>query len=371
MRTMAIAGPGTLRCGIRDYAELLSDALGADWQTFFVAFPDSDTRRSWEDAAARAAQADLVLVHYEYGLFRSVKPFRNLFARFMKRLNAPAIVILHDTFPELSLRRQSQGSYWLRDALRDVAYLPFYRTWSIRLYGLADHFIVHAPHLRSRISEVAPCADVSFCLHPTPPAAGKWNPDQVKGYTFISPGFVKAHKGYLEFLQVVASQPYWQWLIAGGPQNEADYKFSLKLRAYIQKLELGERVRVTGYQSRAVTEEMMAQAELAVFPYQQVTGSGAAAWAMGMGMPILSTDLESFKTLLQAEGGLALLPGRQPESWPGLVDNLLSNPERLQQLAADNRQFSALHGYAQLAAYITEIGLALLRQRRLKAGGIC
>ena len=362
MKTLAVAAPGATRCGITDYAAFLGKSLQADWQLLEIQLPASDSPRAWRNAAGQADPADLALIHYEYNLFRSVKPGRNLFARFMQRLKPPAIVILHDLLPELTPCRQARKPYRLRVALRDLAYLPFFSTWSKTLYGLADRFIVHAPHLAARARSRAPGVDVSFLPHPIPPTSRQWHIAQSKTYTFITPGFIKEHKGYLDFLDVVQSRPQWNWQIAGGPQNATDQQFVVHLHARITEMDLADRVTISGYRSREGMEEMMAGAELAVFPYRRVTGSGAAAWAVGMGMPVIATDRETFRDLVRAGGGLALLPGGKPEHWAELAGGLLADPERRRRLANANSRFSALHGYDETAGHITAIAAALLAQ---------
>lgn len=362
MKTMAMAAPGNLRCGITDYAGFLGKALQADWHLVDIELPAGSEPKAWQQAAAQADPADLVLVHYEYGLFRSVKPYRNLFARFMKRLRPPAIVILHDLLPALTPRRGEHDRFRLRDALRDLAYLPFFATWSSKIYGMADHFIVHAPQLYHGVRSTAPRAGVSFLRHPIPATSRQWRFGQPRMHTFISPGFIKPHKGYLDFIEVVPSRPHWNWLIAGGPQNDKDRQFADLLRSRIGELGLTDRVTISGYRSRAELEEMMTLAELAVFPYQQVTGSGAVAWAVGMGMPVAVTDQDAFRELRQTGCGLALLPGGKPDQWPDLVGSLLDDRERLQRLARTNTRFSSLNGYDATARHITAIAETILQQ---------
>ena len=368
MNTLAVAVPGSQRCGIKDYADFLSKELQNDWLLVRIALPSSGAPQAWKRAAAAADTADMVLVHYEYGLFHSVKPYRNLFACFMKRLRPPVIVILHDLLPELRPRRSEQNPYRLQDALRDLAYIPFFPVWSGRLYGLADHFIVHAPHLCDKILATGVRAEVSFLQHPIPVSTRRWSFAQPKAYTFISPGFIKPHKGYLDFLKVVNSRPQWNWLIAGGPQSDTDQQFAHHLQSRISELGLTGRVTISGYQSREVLEEMMSQAGLAVFPYQRVTGSGAVAWAVGMGMPVMATDRDGFKALFSAAAGVALLPSSKMEQWPILVDKLLKDREQQLRLACNNIEFTMLNSYGEFARRISAIVMDVLRKPKKRGG---
>ncbi len=366
MKTLAVVIPGENRCGIRDYSVFLNAELQHDWCLIEIKMPKGNAPLDWQQAAAAADSTDMVLVHYEYGLFHSVKPYRNLFARFMKRLRPPVVVILHDLLPELKPRSSEQSTYRPLDALRDLAYLPFFPGWSRRLYDLADHFIVHAPHFCDKIRSTGAQPEVSFSHHPIPRSSKKWRFNHPKKYTFITPGFIKAHKGYLDFLQVVNSRPHWNWLIAGGPQNDTDQLFVNHLQSRIDESGCADRVTISGYQSREALEEMMTEAALAVYPYQRVTGSGAAAWAIGMGMPVMATDHDSFQAFLNANGGIALLPHDTIRQWMPLVDNLLKDHDRQLQLAHNNIEFTRLNNYGEYARRITAIGMEILHKMKQK-----
>lgn len=360
MKTMAVAIPADRVCGIHDHAAFLNEELEKHWQLVEIPMPQSQTAKAWKKTAKEAGQADIVLVHYEYGLFQSVKPYRNHYADFFKSLKLPAVVILHDLLPKLSVRWSSQKVYRLRDGLKDLAYLPFFSTWTSRLYRLADHFIIHAPQLLAHVKEYGILEKVSFMQHPIPAPIRQWSVGQTKKNTFITPGFVKEHKGYLFFLQVLASHPEWTWSIAGGPQNETDQRFINNLQLQIQEAGLIDQVTISGYQSREKLERMMSESELAIFPYQQVINSGAVAWAIGMGMPVMSTDLDTFKSLVSEDAGLALLPLSGFDQWPFMLERLLQDTTHQQQLADLNKIFTRLNSYKKMALQISEIAKTVL-----------
>jgi glycosyltransferase involved in cell wall biosynthesis len=369
MKTMALVSPGLPRCGIKDYSDFLKEKLKDYWHIADITLPDSTETKAWRTAAAQANRADLVLVHYEYGLFHSIRPYRNIFARFMHQLRLPIVVILHDLLPELRPRRGNQDSYRARDALRDLAYLPFFANWSRRLYNLADHYIVHAQPLYEKVRTLPFRVRVSRHQHPVPPISGRWHIEQQKKYTFITPGFIKPHKGYLDFLDGVKSHSHWSWCIAGSPQTDADQEFAGFLLARIHDLGLQARVKISGYQARVDLEKMMTRAEMAIFPYQRATGSGAVAWAVAMGMPVLTTDLDSFTALVQDGAGLILMPAKRPGLWPEFCESALRDTKRQAQLVAANMAFSTRHNYADTARQITAIGADLLRHPQNKKRG--
>lgn len=364
MKTIAVVLPGNHHCGIKDHADFLNKELQKNWRLLEVKLPVKKNAMAWKETALAADIADIVLVHYEYGLFGSVKPYRNTFARFMSYLKPPVICMLHDLLPELKPRRFDKDIYRPQDAFRDLIYRPFFPSWSIKLYGLADHFIVHAPHLQKRAQALAPGAEVSFHQHPVPISSRQWGLREPKVYTFVSPGFIKGHKGYLDFLEVLLTYPDWTWLIAGGNQDAVDMQFSEYFTNKIGRMGLSDRVTICGYLSREAMELKMSQALLAVFPYQRVSNSGSVAWAVGMGMPVMTSDLETFKALADEGAGLALLPSKNLDQWPGLIDELLSDNLRLEALAHENIVFTRKNSFEKMAQHVSNIAMDILHQNR-------
>jgi glycosyltransferase involved in cell wall biosynthesis len=362
MKTIAVVMPGNQYCGIQDHANFLNKELQKNWRLVEIKMSDPKSTMAWKRTALAANTADIVLVHYEYGLFGSVKPYRNIFARFIKYLKPPAIVILHDLLPELKPRKLRKDVYRVQDSLRNLVYLPFFSTWSIKLYGLADHFIVHAPPLQKRVQTLVPGTEVSFHEHPVPISSRQWSFEQSKIYTFVSPGFIKQHKGYLDFLEILNSRPDWTWLVAGGKQDAMDRQFFEYFISKIKSMGLLDRVTISGYLSRETIELKMSQAQVAVFPYQRVSNSGSVAWAVGMGMPVMTSDLETFQSLADDGAGLALLPSNKIDQWPMLVNDLLSDDLRLQQLALENRAFGRKNSFIKMAQHVSDIAMDVLQE---------
>jgi glycosyltransferase involved in cell wall biosynthesis len=348
---LAVAAPARLRCGVADYARFLRPALAEHFEVLPIDFPESIGRAAWIRAAAAADEAQLVHVHYEYSLFRTVKPYRNRFATFMRRLRPPAVVTLHDLLPRLSRRWGAARPGRRLDLLRDVSYAPWFGRWETAVYRLADHWLVHTEEHRQAVAEVIGAESVSRFVHPVPQTGVRWH-RPTGGSTLLSLGFVKPHKGYLRFLEALQQQPSASWIIAGGAQDERDRRYLEALESRSVQLGVAGRVRISGYLERAEIERLAAEVSLAVFPFDRVTGSGSVAWAIGLGMPIAATDLPPLQELVQAGAGLELLPLARPESWADRISGLLGSPERLATLAAANRAFSRQHGYADLSRHL-------------------
>ena len=363
MKTLAVAIPMRQDCGIRDHADFLNTELREKWRLIEIEMPHNGRISTWRKIAKKNNSADLVLIHYEYSLFSSVKPYRNCFGAFINSLNAPAIVIFHDLLPELIPHRSYENRVHMKDYVRNLVYLPFFSNWTKKQYSLADHLIVHAHQLRKKIMKICVNADVTFAEHPIPQSTVRWCSNQAKKYTFVTPGFIKQHKGYLDFIKILLARPDWNWLIAGGPQTEADQGYAITLQKQINEIGLNDRVIISGYQSREILDKEIVQESLAVFTYQQVTNSGDVAWAIGAGMPVMTTDLETFTNLKAAHAGLALLPSGQVTQWSSIIDGLLGDSDRQKTLASSNFEFANTNSYAKMADLIDNIAITLLQKQ--------
>jgi glycosyltransferase involved in cell wall biosynthesis len=358
---LAVIAPQNRPCGIADYALSVTQALPADFQTIWAELPDALSSRRWHDVYRRANEAEIIHVHYEYGLFHSVRPFRNRFGWLMRRLTPPKIVTLHDALPELKPRWGRPGGYRFPDLLRDLAYWPFFKKWESRQYALADHLIAHTPELVERVRQFRDPSAVSLVPHPIPGVRQKWVCPKNPGVTLITLGFVKAHKGYEEILPLLADRPTWRWIIAGGPQTQQDRQYLARLQSQLEALALSGRVTITGYLSREQMESLCCQAHLAVFPYRWSSGSGAISWAIGLGLPVVATDLPLTKAYKKADAGLELLPNDRPGLWGTLLDALLEQPEKLNRLAWKNQHFSSHNGFTVMAGAVARLSHDLRR----------
>jgi glycosyltransferase involved in cell wall biosynthesis len=320
----------------------------------WVDYPDPESGRAWRRAAATADRLDLVHVHYEYGLFRTVKPYRNRYATFLGRLRPPVVVTLHGPLPDL-VPRWSSGRLTLADLLRDLAYLPFFSRWSKILQRGIRHWIVHSQTLCNQTAIVTGEAECTYIPHPVPVVGRRWTLGRQREKVVVTPGFVKPHKGYGKLAQVLASDPSWSWIIAGGAQDQRDLEYLHRFRKVVAHSGLEDRVQITGYLDRAKMEATICGAALAVFPYDEVAGSGALAWTIGCGIPVATTDLPEFRSLRSAGAGIELLPAGGSDRWLAALDLLWRDSARLDELALRNRSYAATRGLDACAMAHAEI----------------
>lgn len=356
MIRVASIAPVKERCGIADYMRLHAGLFPEDIQIINVSLPDvHEPQNVWKEAARKANTADLAHVQFEYGLFDPVKPFRNRYTGFMRALHPARVVTLHDHFPVLRPRWRHGAPKGLKDVLRDMAYLPHFRNWERRLFGCASHYIVHTEELRDQAAAHAGKAHVSYLPMPIPSAQAQWEGSQSSSPCLITPGFVKPHKGYDEFLELVAEHESWRWIIAGGAQDEGDASYLDDLKASIIRRQLSGRTEITGYLSRGEMERHMSRATMAVFPFRRTAGSSSIAWAVAAGMPVAASDLPAVRSMRQAGAGIELIPTGDMGTWAARLGDLLRDRASLSTLAQRNRAYARSCGFDRLAASIAGI----------------
>lgn len=360
MIRLAVAAPVRERCGIADYARLLAAALPGDIEVTWLPFPAGRRRADWRRLARTAARLDAVHVHYETGLFGVVKPLRNRFATLTAAIRAPKLVTLHDLPPGLAPRWRAARPYRPADLTRDLLYLPFFPAWERRQYRRADRWLVHSGDLAARVARHAGPDRVTTLPHPVPTAGRSWHRTGGGGLHLVTPGFLKRAKGLETLLEVVAALPGARWTLAGGPQDALDRRYQAEIEDRMVELGLQDRVRITGFLDRDSIEQHLATASAAVFPYRRASGSGALTWAIGIGSPIVASDLPAFRELRKRGAGVELVPAGDPAAWAAALRALGTDPDRRAALSNRNRTYAARHGYPQAAERLAELVRSLV-----------
>lgn len=351
---LGVAAGARERCGVGDFARRLVAVYPPDIEVVSIDTPAGGGSAAWRRAARAAQGVDVVHVHYEYGLFETVKPYRNLYAVFVEELRPPVVVTLHGPLPSLESRWCS-GRRGVADLLRDLAYLPFFARWDRIMQRGVAHWIVHSRSLCDQIEAAAGSDRSTYLPHPIPEVAHTWQPSTRGRLVMVTPGFVKPHKGYHELAKAMGTDWSWSWIIAGGPQDRRDRDFLRVLRDTLVSRRIEDRVRFTGYLDRGEMEATLCGAGLAVFPYAEVFGSGSVAWAIGCGLPVVTTDLPEFVEMKSDGAGIELLPVGATDRWAEIVRRLWSEPARLAAMARQNRAYAVANSFVDCALAHAEI----------------
>lgn len=339
MIRVAIVASFRRPCGIGDVAERLARALPACCRSTLIDLPQRDRRQEWRQTSRRCQGHDVVHLHFEYSLFFVVKPLRNRLAGLLGRIQAPTVVTLHDTLPRLEPR----WPHWrcVGDGIRDLAYLPFFPWWEAAQYRRADHWIAHVREVYARAATVGPAHRSSLLPLPVPPSSESWRWDPSDAPRIVTPGFVKRHKGYELLVEILQRLPGWNWVVAGGPQDERDRLFVIELEKRIEDAGLSDRVRFTGYCPEPDMEAELARATLAVLPFHRAAASSSLAWAIACGTPVVAAGLPAFREIADSGAGIEVVDGRDADLWACRFAELAGDHDRLRELSAASRRYAA------------------------------
>jgi glycosyltransferase involved in cell wall biosynthesis len=136
--------------------------------------------------------------------------------------------------------------------------------------------------------------------------------------------FQKGQKFLLQAMaELVARRPRIRLLIAGRHGNA-----STELSAEHRRLGLGNKVRFLGY--REDVPEILASADLFVFPSLYEGAGGALIEAMGLGLPVVASDIPSTREM--TGDSACLVPAGSATALARGIGTLLDNPETARAL---------------------------------------
>lgn len=172
-------------------------------------------------------------------------------------------------------------------------------------------------------------------------------------------GFVMRHKGFEQLLAALARMdgpqaPRLLMLTALYPAEDSRLE-SERLDGLVTALGLSDRVlRVTEFLPEALAVALMAETDLAVYPYQhsEESASGAVRMALAAHCPVAVTPLDIFADV---DGAVTRLPGTTAEAIATGLTELLSQPERLAAMRASAKAYAESHQWPRLAQQLGQI----------------
>jgi glycosyltransferase involved in cell wall biosynthesis len=209
------------------------------------------------------------------------------FLDFRRKNRRPLIVTLHDVFPRHGLR-----SRWLAAEVL-----------AMRLVGRsASRIVVHSEEEVGRLEGIVPTSRVRVVPHfveERPFALTRAVARQqlgVEGKRVVTLlGFIYGRKGHKILVEAIpALAPDVQVVFAGGGiANKLKFLANVEVRK--AELDLGERLRITGYLAEEDLEAWVAATDLAVLPFKDLSASGSLSTWIAAGKPILASDLPGFR----------------------------------------------------------------------------
>ncbi len=299
---VSMFAPNRAQCGISDYSRNLIKAMSdlsvvelvrclepppsAAAQSHLSALACRSSRAELFrniGAALTESPAQLVHVQHEYSLLGGVAPHRNQAPALYSTLTVPAVVTVHEIVDEA-------GSAVRRAAIRHMNRINF-------MHPAIRAWIVHTDADRVRLTCVGANPDA---IHVTPvgvPTVQR-NADPAKareslglaGKRVITVfGFLSSKKGHLDALEAIAKLPEEYLLIfAGGKHPDDGSGYVDRLLSEIERGNMSQRVRITGYLRGDDLDVVMAATDLAIAPYHNSSGSASVAHLLAAGLPVIA-----------------------------------------------------------------------------------
>ncbi len=283
---------------------------------------DQEDWASHKNAAEYINQssADIVCLEHEYGLFGQERG--QMIVPFIQLIKKPVVVTFHTVIPIENEKFPNIIKDLAAHAEAVVVMMKGAAERLINDYGVDAYKVVVIPH---------GVPDMHFFTSPNGKGALG-----LTGRTVLSTfGLINAQKGIEYTIQalpeIIKSVPNITYLVLGETHpvvKEHDgEKYRRKLQALVRKLKLQNHVR---FENRYLTlDELMAYlqaSDLYITPYlypQQIT-SGTLSYAVGAGLPCISTPYLYAQEVLDESRGV-LVEYRDPESIAQAVIKLAKN----------------------------------------------
>jgi glycosyltransferase involved in cell wall biosynthesis len=336
------------RCGIAAYSRDLIGALAreVDVQTSAASF-EPVPPSAYRAVAERLNEADLVHVQHSYAFFGGMGPRRTGSRVLLGAIRRPLAVTVH----ELDLR--ATGAHRLPPAA-EIAYKRAFNRRTLILPNVGV-WIVHAEPLREGLIGLgAPAARIECLPMPVPNVPGtlpegarakqRWG---VEGRTVLTIfGFLARRKGYDVALAALRNLPPDFILLAAGGTHGADTtRPEVWLRAEAERLQVADRLRITGYLAEDEVALAMAASDVVLAPFTEMSASASLHQALAFGRPVIASDLPANRDL----GCVALAPVGDATALARVIREITGDP--VQRAALQDRavRYVADHSYETLA----------------------
>ncbi len=360
---------GLVRYG-RYIAEAVAQLPGVEVKIHGLTVGDKTGFKAELKPALRALQNCDVL-HLQYSKYLGLTGWKklSLLKQIRRQFKGKLCITLHDVYVDLypaydifeawkfenkRLRRFSNNqSLALRSTLTclwqnhlaDKAILQW-------ILNHADQVLVCSLTEAERLRPFKIVAPVSIIPHFVEPRAALLPMEEAKRSLGFNPtdivltlqGFIFRTKGHALLLDALSQLPATlnnstlQLVFAGGmAPNQA--ALQRELTAQIQRLDLGDRVRITGYLSEPDLECYLAASDLGICPFRIASASGSLSTWIAMGRPILAYDLPQIEELNQfVPGAIATFSDYTPESLATAIEAYLNPVQQAPDPAQDQAQ---------------------------------
>ncbi len=307
MRIGLVSTYPPIECGIATYTKDLNTTLrgmcnetfvisqfGAQGDSVFPIFqPDSPTLAADTFSTSARMTPDLMHIQHEYGLFGSQRgvAVTGLVLRY-RLANIPVVTTLHTVDEDMDHEHEIILRHIVQDSAAVIVHEQFQKETLVRRFGQADriHVIEHG------IREIQPIAD----------AKRKLGLDGKK--VIMLCGYFRPTKGFhkvLNFLPAICAQNNDVVLVmAGKIRGFEAQKYQQSLFTQLNESPVADRiVFLRGQFPQHTFDTILSAADVVVLPYERGAQSGMMAQCFALGRPVVASDLQAFRLLIERSGG--------------------------------------------------------------------
>jgi len=332
-----------VRCGIARYAEELVAALQQLPKCKVSIVPAGiqvwmeqqrplgwwRERKYWREVAKATRDADLVHLQFAPHFFGGLKPFRNLLPFFLRQIDKPTIVTVHEVditgSPLIRLIK-----VWVQKRLfrskRISSLIALSSFTAEQLKGLGHERVTVIPMW-------VPKPKISLS-----PEEAKQKLGLMGQFVVTAFGFIVPRRGYETLLEALPLLPEETLLVfAGGPHPLDRTGYYAKLMALISEHPFRCRIHVTGYLPEQDVDLWLAASDVFVAPFRYLSGSASLMRVLAHHKPIVASDLPPLRELAEQSEALILAPVGDAIAFAEAISRLRHLEERRRyELAAKN-----------------------------------
>ena len=144
--------------------------------------------------------------------------------------------------------------------------------------------------------------------------------------------YQKGHRYLVEAMNSLQHRPDLLLLVAGREGNESD-----ELQRLLQKWpDAAKHTRLLGHRSDVA--DILAAADIFVFPSLFEGMPGAVIEAMASGLPVVASDIEPVHDVAEIGNNADVAPPRDPAKLAAAIDTLLNDPDRRASMGTRSRE---------------------------------
>ncbi len=365
------------RCGIADYTHLLATSLrrlfGRAPEFIELQKPNIDNP-IWYWRKNETRPIDVMHIQHEYGLFGSTGLLERLQRfRFVRDMTdwikgCPGLkslaYFLYYIIPSINTVIMVSGARRRSGAcvvLTMHTVMPEDRGWPCFLFEQlvarsVDKVIVHTRAAkRSLVKRGLAAAHIAHIPHGVSQqligSVPVVCPAQLQGKPIIMMfGFIAKYKNHAAVIQALSDlDPSTGLWIAGTHHDRFGASYHASLRRLAHRLRLSDRVVFGGYIPHEEIPGTLEFADIVVFPYAEVTQSGALQLALACRRVILCSDLEPFEDLRRRYGCLETFRLNDPADLRFKLARLLSDQALRVRLLAGGARYLESHSWDRVA----------------------